>query len=161
MFYHCTNFKYADRFLDTNVLFIPEIDKTIRRDTIYYHHDAYVYIEVESNREIFCESFRHYAFHPISICLSIFPPMFLYNDADGIYYYHVFIQGKHYAICHRYNVFKNAKRINISDEKGKFVCLCAGFEVDDFEGKDEWLKAYEEYYKNTVFNTAKLYCYIQ
>ena len=149
MFHHCIDFKYADLFAesDANKVFcdIPELGKTIRRDIIDYIWPAVAYSEVsgEDCRELFCSSIRHYAYNPKTMSGGKWPPLFLYNDKDGVYYYHLYWQGKHYALCHRFEEAADAERILLTDENGVQLARIIGYVVDSFEGEDDWNKAYD------------------
>ena len=63
---------------------------------------------------------------------------------DGVYYYHIYLQGKHYAVCHRFTIPDDTKRITISNDDGETICMFFGYQVDSFDGIEKWEELYSE-----------------
>lgn len=146
-YHHCVNaqFPYESRFDEDGAVFIPELGKTVRRKTYPYVCDAYAYYVEENGveKEIFCDSTRHYAFWPVAKKESLIPDlpvMYLYNDADGVYYFHVFWEKKHYAVPICFDVPENQAPIVL--QSNNRACRLVGFEVNTFEGIDTWKQEY-------------------
>ena len=149
-FHHLNNaqFPYKNRFHEDDTIFIPEIGKNVCRKTYPYVCEAYAYYIEEDGREqeIYCESKRHYAFwaRNNNSLIPLFPQMYLYNDEDGIYYFHIFWERKHYAVILRKDVSADSEKTLLTG-KHDACCYISGIEVDSFEGMDAWKKEYEQF----------------
>lgn len=72
------------------------------------------------------------------------PASWLYCKEDGRFYYHVFHNGRHYAVAPGSFIGNEVSELVRTVIDGKEVVLGKGFEVDRFEGEEDWKTWYEE-----------------
>lgn len=82
---------------------------------------------------------------------------------DGVFHFHLFYEGKHYAAVPRRTVVKDGVRTfpyrelpgverHVIRYDGKDVFLCYGYLVEDFEGRDEWQRFHDGAVKGRTEN---------
>ena len=80
-----------------------------------------------------------------AFCPGVWPKLdepklasWLYCKEDERFYYHVFHNGRHYAIAPGYRMGNEVTDLVRTVIDGKEVVLGRGFEVEHFEGEEQW-----------------------
>lgn len=154
-------FPYEERFKEPYCsVFIPEIGKTVWQKEMsgFGVGDEFWVEEGENTRCIFSDSLASYHVRPVEgneLNLYFLPQfLYLYNDEDNVYYYHVFWKKKHYAVPPYFDEKTETKTVTISTERGK--CRIKGFVVKEFEGMEKWKEYVKTLPPDAVFDRTEV-----